>query len=56
MGRDGEYMDHYLDFVESRRKSRACKGDFLPQAVFSDETAQFRQPAEPSAQDFVEIF
>ncbi len=49
-------MDHYLDFVESRRKSRACKGDFLPQAVFSDETAQFRQPAEPSAQDFVEIF
>ena len=27
----------------------------MPQAVFSDESENFRKPAEPSAEDFVEI-
>ena len=54
--RDGENMDYYLDLVQSvKKKYRLCKEAFLPQAVFSDESENFRKPAEPSAEDFVEI-
>ena len=49
-------MDYYLDLVQSvKKKYRLCKEAFLPQAVFSDESENFRKPAEPSAEDFVEI-
>ena len=54
--RDGENMDYYLDLVQSvKKKYRLCREAFLPQAVFSDESENFRKPAEPSAEDFVEI-
>ena len=49
-------MDYYLDLVQSvKKKYRLCREAFLPQAVFSDESENFRKPAEPSAEDFVEI-
>lgn len=54
--RDGENMDYYLDLVQSvKKKYRLCGEAFLPQAVFSDESENFRKPAEPSAEDFVKI-
>lgn len=45
----------YIDFVAGRRKKYFSLSEFQKDAVFSDETAQFRTPAEPSGKDFTEV-
>ncbi len=49
-------MDYYFDSIQERRKKTACQTPFVTEAVFSDETENFRSPAEPSSEDFVWIF
>ena len=49
-------MDYYFDLLEKKKRESLCQIPFEPMAVFSDETENFRKPAEPSAEDFVEIF
>ena len=51
---DGEGMT-YIDFVADVRKKYFMLAAFQEEAVFSDETAQFRTPAEPSSRDFTEV-
>lgn len=43
----------YVDLVNTKQKK--ITPFFQKQAVFSDETAQFRTPLEPESKDFVEV-
>lgn len=49
-------MDIYIDDVTKVREQIWHTETFLPDSVFSDETAYFRHPVEPSSSDFVEIY
>ncbi len=44
-----------IDFVAEKRKKYYALLPFQKDAVFSDETAQFRTPLAPSATDFTEV-
>lgn len=49
-------MDVYFDIIQERKQNISCKMPLIPEAIFSDETENFRKPAEPSSEDFVWIF
>ncbi len=49
-------MDIYVDNLVTVREKIWHSETFLPDSVFSDETAYFRNPVEPCSTDFVEIF
>lgn len=50
--KDGEKMS-YVDLIS--KKKIVYETVFRKEAVFSDETSLYRRPAEPAAEDFVEV-